>query len=337
MNEDLGFVRDPGLIREYMERQLPALAEKLGLDAEGAETLRSLVVASLLDEFRGGDDPGAGVCIGSQVSSRMLVRFLLDRLVAEGGIVGTENLFLAMRYRRQDGRIALVCNHTGNADGPLIDYFLDKALAEKFPETEGKLRFIAGHMVWQHPFLRIFSRSVNMIKVVSRKYIEDALAKGDHARVTEMRKQNMAMFSYLRHEAAIRNDIVCFFPEGTRNRTGRLNRGVPETMSILRVMEKANPGPRGVMILPCYLEGAASILPDIAKELEFYRFLEALKRGRVFMHIGRPVLWRDLANGLPKDISEQEANRLSVDDLMRKIARFIPDDDLRGPYRLSSV
>ncbi|NTW13989.1 MAG: 1-acyl-sn-glycerol-3-phosphate acyltransferase [Candidatus Moranbacteria bacterium] len=333
MGEDLGFVQDPGLIREYMERQLPALAVKLGLDAEGIETLRGLATVSFLDEVRSGDDPGAGVCIGSQASSRMLVRFLLERFVTEGGILGKGHLSWAMQYRRQGGRIALVCNHTGNADGPIIDYFLGEALRDRFPETEGKLWFVAGHMVWQHPFLRMFSRSVNMIRVVSRKYIEDATAKGDHEKVAEMRRQNMAMFSHLRHEAADRNDIICFFPEGTRNRTGQLNRGVSETMSILHVMQKANPGPQGVMILPCCIEGAASMLPDVEDTLEFYRFLEAVRKGKVFLHIGSPVLLRDLMDRIPEGISKQDADRLLVDDLMPRIARFIPDD-LRGPYRL---
>lgn len=307
---------------QYLKEQLPKLAQRLSLKAPEIEELKILIEAAYENEmaFEKQPDP----FMKSTPQSKALDYFLLKRMLTSWEIEGKQNLLKALEHYSNGHRVVFMLNHTGNIDGPLVDYIFESFIEKDFPKT-----WVAGKRVWESPFLRMFSRCVDMVTVFGEKYIKLAQEKGDSEEISRMRNHNAVALRWM-----IKNKSMLFvFPQGTWCNAGHLTEGVPSVMSIIRAI--SGNGTKTV-IVPCYVEGADKMMPPSGKPGDdFYYFIEVFQCGEVILRFGEPQQLEDIMSQIPNKTSKEEIDKWLIDYVMRKIADFAPTEEARGPYAKS--
>ncbi len=300
-------------ILRYMMGQLPLLSARLGLGPEQSEELKCLLESAYHRETDSEEKPE--VFMGSTAESKALVGFLMNRLVSSWSIEGQDHLQSALGHHRSGGRVVFMFNHIGNVDPPIVNHILKAVVESGLPMV-----WVAGRRVWESPFLRMFSRCVDMVTVFSEKYIRLAFGTADFPM---MRTHNIAALRWMKKY----RNLLCVFPQGTWCNTGQLTVGVPSVMAIPRIV--SDDGKTDTIIVPCYLEGADTIMPPLGRSEgvdEFYLFLEAVRTGRIVLKFGEPLSWNDLKDVPPED---------SMYTVMCRIADLAPTEKARGPYAYS--
>ncbi len=179
----------------------------------------------------------------------------------------------------QEGPVILTANHIGTIDPLLLMVLCPRPVV-----------FMAKEEAFENPFLRFFFHGCRVIPV--RRGASDRHAL------------------QLAIQVVRRGEVFGIFPEGTRSRTARLQKGKNGVALIaLRGGE--------VPILPIALWGTEKVLPPGGK---FPR------RARVHVRIAPSVIWPRLGRRYTKkDLDE------ITDQVMLQIARMLPEE-YRGVY-----
>ena len=203
---------------------------------------------------------------------------LLWRIFARLEVEGREHL--------PEGPCLFVANHLSNADG----ITLARALAPR------RVFFLAGVKLKGTALTRLGLEAVDTIFI--------------HPGTADIEALRRAL------EVLKSGDSVVLFPEGTRSRTGALQRA-RRGASLLALKGR-------VPVVPVALTGTESLLPiddaDMGGEL--------LRRSLVRVRIGKPVDAVALAAQTPEG---EEKRQFLVDALMRRIAGLLPPE-YRGFY-----
>ncbi|MEI7749884.1 MAG: 1-acyl-sn-glycerol-3-phosphate acyltransferase [Candidatus Moraniibacteriota bacterium] len=312
-------------VLEYVSGLIPGLAKRLGLIPSESDELQSLLTATYIRESTLQpiieQDRTRRAFLAATPESRALVDFLLDRLLLSLTIEGKEYLRAAFAHYRSGGHVVVMSNHTGPVDATVVW----RALRELGESDDIPITFVAGQRVWESIFLRMYASYVDLVRVHSKKYLDEAASRNEVEKLSAMRNQN---FAAIRRIKEVRS-MYFVFPEGTGdNLSGKLKEGVPSTMAIPRALGGEHY--QNVMVLPSFLVGPETIVPPTERkkqygEDDFFAFFSSLSKGKVTCRFGSPLLGSDLGN------TEEEG----MYRIMCAIADLAPTEEARGRYAKS--
>lgn len=240
------------------------------------------------------------------IIARGIVDAIINTFVWKREVFGKENLQRVRELLTGGSKIIFTPNHLSNADAPVIS----KTLVENgFADLEQKLVFLLGQKLAGNPLRKGFSFidvwPKTMTPTDDKEKLKAWKMNGSGLRITK--------------EALDKNYIVLIFPEGTRSRSGSLNRGVPEVSHYLTTSENT-------FIIPIGITGTEKILPPGAKWPKF---------GNMTIRFGEPRSVSSLDNSIPKNLPKPDRKQLLVDKVMMEIANLLPDN-YRGIYSLAT-
>jgi 1-acyl-sn-glycerol-3-phosphate acyltransferase len=228
--------------------------------------------------------------------ARRIHHLLADRfLAADSRLVGRDHLAMVA-----DAPVVIVSNHLSYADANVVEILLRKGGAHRLAD---RLTALAGPKIFSSRQRRFSSLCFGTIKVPQSADVssdEAVLQARDVARAARRAIE-------VAHERLDAGDALILFGEGTRSRSGGLQRMLPAVARYLEV--------RGTWVVPVGLTGPEALFPVDG----------ALTAATVTMTVGRPRRAEAL-------MDNADANRrLVTDALGLAIADLLPAE-YRGVY-----
>lgn len=305
----------------FIAEQVPGIMKRLGIPSAGIGELKELFgSATAFEEVFENSGEKPTVFMRASDTSRALVLYFMRRLIRSCSVEHGRYFHDAIAFHRAGGNVVVVSNHTGGIDAPAVDHVLGIFFSGAYLELSRT--WIAGKRIWDSPFLRIFSRCVDLLTMFGEKYVRSA--SGTSA-FSEMRQRNTAMLKHMRDSE--HRSLWFAYPSGTWSNLGRLIGGRPEFMDLLRCF--GDKGKRTI-IVPAYLDGLdgpKGIVPPSPEQLAggdgFYDFLRMIRPGRMSIRFGSPLSGSELYD-LP--------NEQGIYAVMCAIANLAPNEWAMGPY-----
>lgn len=324
-------------VRPYVLSVLPGLASRIGLDERGAAEMQHLMTASLdaaLDALpRFMEAPFAPAI----PEGRILFDWIGEHLLLpDSELIGADYVGQALELAARGANILIVGNHTSGADHPAMEFLVNRALGSAVTHH---WRYMSGHVVNLFAVPLMLSGGIHRYQIVSVRYQHVSTERED-GRVDWMRRRNQSAVMALARDIQMGGQITVMYPEGGRG-TNALKAGEPRTMKIPEVMARACSHP--LYVLPCYVEGATSVLPVYREigEREFTAVLCLARPGTVQVRFGAPVRWDDLVPTTADLKLEANADRDAISvatkeyllrQVMGQIANLCPNEVAKGPY-----
>ena len=222
--------------------------------------------------------------------ARDIHRVLAGRVLQHAPVVrGIEHLD---RVRGQ--RVVIFANHLSYSDANAIDVLLQKSGGA---EIADRLTVVAGPKVYSNLRRRFSSLCFGTIKVpqTSARSSDEAVMTPREVALAARRSIDVA------HERLRLGEALLVFPEGTRSRTGRMQRLLSGAARYLEVPD--------TWVLPMGLTGTERLFPMSE---------DSLNPVRITLTIGSPV---------PARLLDERANgdrQLVMDEIGRAIAALLP-------------
>lgn len=317
---------------EFFDTQLPGLAERMCLCTETRAVFERLFKEALR---KSADTICA--CRQSGMAAptnegRALLDFLGDTAVGpESQLIGSEHVARALAFMREGGNVLMVQNHRSGAD----TVAWDKLVNRHFNGAAREFGYMAGHVVAFYLIPHTIISGITRFQIFSQKYKDQADEVG--LTLTEMMGQNVRALQAVARWIRTGGKFVGLYPEGGRSECGLLE-GNHQTAKIGEIIAAGSP--RGLMILPTYVDGTTSILPVVRGADEFQRFICHVRRGNATVTCGEPIRWEDLQPDAtpPATAGEEgrrtkEARRRHIHaQTMRAIARLAPSVEAKGVW-----
>ena len=224
---------------------------------------------------------------------------LADRfLQATSRVLGVEHLAAL-----QSGPVAIFGNHLSYADANVVEVLLQRSGGGGAP-LANRLTAIAGPKVFSSRQRRFSSLCFGTIKVPQSTEVSSAEAVLSVREVARAARQAIDV-AHARLDAG---DALLIFAEGTRTRTGGMQRFLPGVARYLKVP--------GIRILPVGLTGSEALFPVGT---------DRIQPAHMVMRIGRPIPADALLDRGRGD------RRLTMDAIGLAVAELLPPE-YRGVY-----
>lgn len=224
---------------------------------------------------------------------------LADRfLQATSRVLGVEHLAAL-----QSGPVAIFGNHLSYADANVVEVLLQRSGGGGAP-LANRLTAIAGPKVFSSRQRRFSSLCFGTIKVPQSTEVSSAEAVLSVREVARAARQAIEVA----HARLNAGDALLIFAEGTRTRTGGMQRFLPGVARYLKVP--------GIRILPVGLTGSEALFPVGT---------DRIQPAHMVMRIGRPIPADALLDRGRGD------RRLTMDAIGLAVAELLPPE-YRGVY-----
>jgi 1-acyl-sn-glycerol-3-phosphate acyltransferase len=292
---------DRGALAQLVTQQLGARgpAEQRALAARLQEVLARVDDAALARFARRLRETGGGWGYHEpDPVARALGRVVQDAVLEPGSeLIGVEHL------RAADARPRIfLANHLSFADANLLEHLLARAGGE---DLVARLTVVVGPKVYTRPLRRLASLCFGTIKIpqsASRASGEAVMSQRDVARLSA------EMLGVAEQRLAL-GDALLVFVEGTRSRTGRMQRALSGVARYLEIADAA--------LFPVGIAGSERLVP-IEEE-------ERLHPTRVRVQVGAPIDAADLRARCGR------RRPLAMDAIGLRIAALLPPE-YRGVY-----
>lgn len=325
-------------VGDYVMSVLPELGARLGLCSTEQASMERLFKASL--EACGKSLPRyMNEAFAPAIpEARELFDWLGTVLVRpDSRLIGAEHVARARALVESGANVLLVSNHTSGADHPATEYLINRELGGG---ATCSWIYMSGHVVNLFLIPLALSGGINRIQIFSQRYRSLAKECGDGNDAWMASRNRAAMFELARRTEQ-GGQLIVLYPEGGRG-DGALLSGVAQTMKIPSIMSG-----RGapLYVLPCYVDGATSILPVDRDEgeREFTKILCLARPGTVTVSFSSPIPWCELHPSADKlsELKAQSGNAGVYQYLLRRvmgaIASMAPTEAAKGPHSFSEV
>jgi len=206
-------------------------------------------------------------------------------------VTGVEHVHAA----RAAGRTLIVTNHASYLDAVATDVAL--VLAEQ-AEVADKIVYLAGPKVYQELFRLVAAASIHSLPVPQSKQV----SQGQDIPVRELARRAMTSLE-AGQRALERGQILLFYPEGSRTRTGRLGSFLKATRRYIQAAD---------FVVPASIVGTDEVMPLSTGQLS---------PGAVRLCFGPPIEVRAADNAREVLISAHSA----ISDLLPDARKPLPD------------
>jgi 1-acyl-sn-glycerol-3-phosphate acyltransferase len=225
---------------------------------------------------------------------------LADRFLQPGSrVLGAEHLADV-----QSGPVAIFVNHLSYADANVVEVLLQRSGGTSGALLANRLTAIAGPKVFSSRQRRFSSLCFGTIKVPQSTEVASGEAMLSVREVARAARQAIDVA----HARLDRGDALLIFAEGTRTRTGGMQRLLPGVARYLQLP--------GIQILPIGLAGPEALFPVGT---------DRIQPAHATMRLGRPISADEL---LRRSRGER---RLVMDAIGLSVARLLPPE-YRGVY-----
>ncbi len=218
---------------------------------------------------------------------------------------GTEHLFKIEKLTQNGKRIVFMPNHLSHADYPAFD----KALKRNgFEDIANKAIPLQGLRIERNRPAKFFARAYSAVHVWPQTIVpKDEIEKQKQKRLLE------ESINYVKDNFTKGYHLV-IFPEGTRSKTGKLGKGMPETFNYL---EKAE----NLFIVPVGICGTEKIHSP-GRKVPFPHL--------VVVNFGQPINYNELKNRF-QHLKRSAMKEAIIDCIMQSIANCLPSN-YQGEY-----
>ena len=239
----------------------------------------------------------------SYALARTLINSIIKNLFGVNPILGLEHAQTALAHARAGGRVVMLGNHLSYGDANYLHAQLELQGLKNFP-----LLVMAGPKVYQDPFRRLSSMCFETLKMAqppSKASGGAEVSMRDLAQITHRVIQDAENYQ-------AQGRILYFFPEGSRSRSGDLNRFIAASA---RYCNQA-----GTLVFPIGFSGTQGLIGVAGGRISL---------GQAQASIGPALSIDSLQGQLVGNASEQRKTWMDV--LGYAVAAQLPAE-LRGVY-----